>query len=65
MNLKGWSGGFRRLVSAPEQSSSRRPDDRDDGLGVPVVAGPRPRRGGAQARPPEPEREDELVGLNG
>lgn len=34
-------------------SSPRRPNDEDDGAGVPVPTGPRPRRGGAQARPPQ------------
>ncbi|MBB5233822.1 hypothetical protein [Deinococcus budaensis] len=35
-------------------------DDEEDGPGVPVPVGPRPRRGGAQARPPVAEEAPEL-----
>lgn len=48
---------------------SRRPpgDDWDDGIGVPVPTGPRPRRGGAQAKPPalpDEEFEERLLQIS-
>ncbi|WP_161780328.1 hypothetical protein [Deinococcus sp. RL] len=35
----------------------RRRDEGEEGPGVPVPTGPRPRRGGAQAQPPREEEE--------
>ncbi|GHF34010.1 hypothetical protein HNQ07_000190 [Deinococcus metalli] len=51
--LKGW---LRRRADRGAEPSPRRDgrDDREGGAGVPVPAGPRPRRDGVQARPPEP-----------
>lgn len=47
-------GGLKR--EEPRPRSPRR-DEGEDGLGVPVPVGPRPRRGGAQAQPPKEEEE--------
>ena len=46
----------RRLEAEMTRPSPRRPgpDDSDDGIGVPVPTGPRPRRDGALAQPPQP-----------
>lgn len=46
-----------RLADRRQNSGLPRKDDRDDregGAGVRVPAPPRPRRDGAQAKPPEP-----------
>lgn len=42
-------------LGTPKAKPSKRRDDEDEGLGVLVPAGPRPRKGGAEASiPPKP-----------
>lgn len=50
-------GYSRTGTISAEPFPPRRRDEGEDGLGVPVPVGPRPRRGGAQAQPPREEEE--------
>lgn len=44
-----------RWLFVPRTSGVRtRRDEHDDGVGVLVPAGPKPRKGGAEAKPPAP-----------
>lgn len=60
MNLNRFLSGLTRQVKGERATAPppQRRDDQDDGIGVPVPAGPRPIRGGAQAKPPALEDEE-------
>lgn len=60
MNLNRFLSGLTRRIKGEQATSPQlhRRDDQDDGIGVPVPAGPRPIRGGAHAKLPAVQDEE-------
>lgn len=58
MNFNRFLSGLSRRIKGEQAASPQRRDDADDGIGVPVPAGPRPIRGGAHAKLPALEDEE-------